>query len=585
MRGVGVVLIALTLALTPFISSVQNAHAAVSDWQQGININPKSDTDYGSASFRESLENFVEIGGDSVALVIPVYQSNLWSTDVNRGWNTPTDESLAQGISVAKSLGLRVVVKVHLEIYEGGWRAEIQPWNRDEWFQKYSDLITHFAQIANDNGADIFNVGSEMVNVAAHTVNADNTDRWRGMIDRVRGVFNGGIMYTANSTGDGGCHIDEKVCIQFWDAVDYIGLSVYYGLWGGDVQGMMEAWGHWDHSDIRPFVAQQTKPIIFSEIGYRSVEQSHQDPWNWARGGPYDGQQQVRAYEAFFRYWDSVNYVDGAYLWEWESNPHAGGEGSTSYTPQNKPAQNVLSDWYGRGGNGGGGDEDNGGGDNDAVFETYAVTGGVVEENSEVQITARVENVGSQVANTVVDIEVYNGSGDKVHQKYFEGQNFGAGEERAYDTYWVPSMPGIYQIKIGIFGSGWSPTLSWNNNALEFEVARANGGGGDEDPPPPDSGNIHVWWPTDGARISGTQPLKAVIYELNLDSYNMFWQVGNGQLNGMYDSAEDYPHKEAYVDFTNWNWNGSGPYTLTFVAENKGGGETVGRESVDIFVE
>lgn len=39
----------------------------------------------------------------------------------------------------------------------------------------------------------------------------------------------------------------------------------------------------------------------------------------------------------------------------------------------------------------------------------------------------------------------------------------------------------------------------------------------------------------------------------------------------MPDNYADYPHKEALVDLTNWNWRGTGPYVLTFVAKDPNG--------------
>lgn len=51
----------------------------------------------------------------------------------------------------------------------------------------------------------------------------------------------------------------------------------------------------------------------------------------------------------------------------------------------------------------------------------------------------------------------------------------------------------------------------------------------------------------------------------------MYWQVDGGTLVEMPDSYADYPHKEAIVDLTNWNWKGSGPYVITFVIKDLSG--------------
>jgi len=82
---------------------------------------------------------------------------------------------------------------------------------------------------------------------------------------------------------------------------------------------------------------------------------------------------------------------------------------------------------------------------------------------------------------------------------------------------------------------------------------------------------LSIWWPLSGGVVNGTQPFKAVIDTKPLTEYQMFWQVDNGQLNGMSDNLNEAPHKEASVDLSGWNWRGSGPYTLNFIAKDLNG--------------
>jgi endoglucanase len=91
-----------------------------------------------------------------------------------------------------------------------------------------------------------------------------------------------------------------------------------------------------------------------------------------------------------------------------------------------------------------------------------------------------------------------------------------------------------------------------------------------------------IWWPTDNAQLSGSQPFKAVIPGKSLTDYRTYWQVDGGQLHAMYDSYQDGAHKEAWVSVDGWNWRGSGPYRVTFVSKNKKGQE-LSRSSASIF--
>lgn len=81
--------------------------------------------------------------------------------------------------------------------------------------------------------------------------------------------------------------------------------------------------------------------------------------------------------------------------------------------------------------------------------------------------------------------------------------------------------------------------------------------------------SIDVRWPTEGATVSGTQAFKALLTGKTLEQYRMFWQVDEEKMSEMSDSHDDYAHKEATVDVT--DWAGDGSHQVTFVAENKGG--------------
>jgi hypothetical protein len=46
-----------------------------------------------------------------------------------------------------------------------------------------------------------------------------------------------------------------------------------------------------------------------------------------------------------------------------------------------------------------------------------------------------------------------------------------------------------------------------------------------------DSGiETNVWWPTEAVPVMGTQPFKAMLSGMNVEQYDMYWQVDGGQL-------------------------------------------------------
>ncbi len=73
----------------------------------------------------------------------------------------------------------------------------------------------------------------------------------------------------------------------------------------------------------------------------------------------------------------------------------------------------------------------------------------------------------------LVDIEVYNSSGQKVYQTYWDNQSFSANVTKSFSRSWrVPSnLPrGTYTLKIGVFRTGWAGLNHWNDQAATFTV-------------------------------------------------------------------------------------------------------------------
>jgi endoglucanase len=95
---------------------------------------------------------------------------------------------------------------------------------------------------------------------------------------------------------------------------------------------------------------------------------------------------------------------------------------------------------------------------------------------------------------------------------------------------------------------------------------------------------MDIWWPVEGSVIKGTQPLKALLPNRAIDAYAMFWQVDRDRLNPMDSNYEGWPHKEATVDFSGWNWKGNGPYLITFTAKDSSG-NVISERSVNITIE
>ncbi len=78
--------------------------------------------------------------------------------------------------------------------------------------------------------------------------------------------------------------------------------------------------------------------------------------------------------------------------------------------------------------------------------------------------------------NMVVDLELYNSSGVKLAQTFYQGQSFTKSQTRAYSwSYKLPSgaAAGKYTLMVGVFTSGWSSDVYWNSSAATFTAKAA----------------------------------------------------------------------------------------------------------------
>ena len=582
-----------TLLVSGGLISFSPAHASIDTWQKGASVEPRWTTDFGSATFKQSIDNLAKTHANYVSLIIPYYQSNAYSTDIQPGWNTPTDDSLAQGIQYIHSKGMKVMLVIHLESYDGQWRAQINPGDRATWYANYSAMLNHVATIAAAQSAESLIIGAELIDMASQMQYSDNGTQWSTMIDRVRAIYNGQLSYSAN-WGDGGW-FDEKDNINFWNKLDFIGISAYFNLnSGGDVPSLKGAWDYWNDREIRGLQQRWNKPIVFTEVGYKSVSGAHYQPWDYNRGGAADQTEQANDYQALFDYWNTQPFFAGVQLWNWSTDPNAGW-GSTDYTPQHKAAEQVMTQWFGA---------------TAASISpapsnvSFSSSGGPNTmsplTNQPVSLRAQIQNMGATMNNLIVDLEVRDQNNQKVFQQAYENQNFPASQFNQYTASWTPTAPGQYRYVIGVFNSNWTVAYHWNDNAATFFVGQGTQPTPTPTPTPSPTGTptptptpsptpapsnsgttLDVWWPTSGATVTGLQPFKAMIEDREVAQYNMYWQVDGDQLNSMATNNTDYPHKQALVDLSGWNWNASGLYHLNFVAKDLSG-SLINQKSVDI---
>ncbi|HXY39138.1 MAG TPA: calcium-binding protein, partial [Vicinamibacteria bacterium] len=145
---------------------------------------------------------------------------------------------------------------------------------------------------------------------------------------------------------------DEFTSVSFWPQLDLIGADVYTPLTGKTNPTRAELVAGWRHNrDGHDMVAtfhnlQQAygKPLVFTEIGYRSGDGANSAPWDWGASLPADPGEQADCYEAMYEVWSQeASWMKGPFWWAWDVSPPAAGD--TGYNPRGKPAEDVLRGW------------------------------------------------------------------------------------------------------------------------------------------------------------------------------------------------------------------------------------------------
>jgi len=343
------------------------AHAASTvAWEfKGTTIASYAQDDLASSNTAASLQQLAGTGANSVTFVVTWYQDNIYAANIYRTNNTASDAALITAMNEARALNLKVILKPHVDTLDGQWRARIRPCAvqgvqpcpagsdlTGTWFASYDALMDHYADIAQQDGAAVLSVGAELIDLST---NPANTSQWRAMIAGVRARFAGKLIYSANwgnGAGDPNC---EYTRLPFWDALDYIGISAYFPLANTTtptVSGMVSTWVNTWQPQIAAVQQQWGKPVLFIEGGYRSADGTAQQPFDNWDNWPLDTQEQSDCYQATFQAWATVPWFAGEQFWNWETDPNVSGT-NTGYSVQNKPAQAVVTSWFGGGTSGG----------------------------------------------------------------------------------------------------------------------------------------------------------------------------------------------------------------------------------------
>lgn len=319
----------------PGLTKVERPRYSADDFQAGVMVLVYGNDPAFAAKSAALLDRLARLGVNSVGFVFPIFQRGPTALSVYADASqTPTDVNVTTFLAQARRRGFTVMMRPLLDEqsppFSGHWRGSISPPDRAAWWQSYNQIILRYAQIAQADGASIFDVGTEMTTMEADTA------QWVSLIGAVHQVFNGQLTYSANW---------DHPFPAFGNSLSFIGLDAWFPLAvhsGADpVAEVTAAWTPW-LSQVHRDQLRAGKPLVFTELGIASQQGALTRPWARLPNVPPDDEAQRDYYAGTCRAVKSS--LSGMYWWDYELNPPPAYD--TGFPPDGKPAEAEISRCY-----------------------------------------------------------------------------------------------------------------------------------------------------------------------------------------------------------------------------------------------
>jgi len=278
-------------------------------------------------------------GATDVLVVVNAYQSDRFSSDIAlRRGRSPSETTVARTLLQVRQAGMRAAVMPVVRLANRGrhdWRGVIAPADGlDAWFASYRRFVLPLTRLAEGAGAVRFVVGSELSSLEPYQ------GHWRGLIFELRNHFSGTLTYSANW--------DRIHAVDFWDALDEVGLTAYFPLTADGkprtTESLMRAW-RLPRAQIDALGQRVGKPVLITEVGYPSLGSAADQPWDDSSTANVDLRLQQRLYRSFCDAFAQTSSVSGFYVWNWFGY---GGPRDPGFTPRGKPAARELAKCFDR---------------------------------------------------------------------------------------------------------------------------------------------------------------------------------------------------------------------------------------------
>lgn len=294
----------------------------------------------------EDIKPILDVNANAVAVMPFAFLESLNSPilkfNLKEQWYGERLEGTREAIQILHQDSLKVMLKPQIWIWRGEFTGEINMNSEKDWkqFEKdFKEFIFLFAALAAEEKVEIFSLGTELFNFVEK-----RPEFWRELIAGIRKIYSGKLTYAENW--------DKIDNVPFWGELDYIGVDAYFPLSeekSPALEELKEGWG--THlKQLGKLSKDFGKPVLFTEYGYRNIDYAAKHPWDSSRDlKEINDKNQEIALQALYEEVWKENWFAGGFLWKWHhTHEKSGGEENSQFTPQNKPAEDVVKQYYGK---------------------------------------------------------------------------------------------------------------------------------------------------------------------------------------------------------------------------------------------
>ena len=324
-------IVCITGLVTGCVSVGELKHQSM---MRGFNVMQHENVGWNEPQARRSMQRMRRLGTNAVVLIAFLEQNSSSSLQVRHS-DAVSFYQLKYAIEYAHDLDLEIILKPQMLVYNS-WASAIshssqREWN--QWFESYSEHIIEYARFASKHQVQTFVIGTELSRASRYV-------DWPTLIRKVRAVFHGKLTYAAHNVE--GIH-----AFPYWNQLDAVSLTLYPSLGSSGQYEEMQAYIHHALNRLHNAVQGIDLPLLVLEVGMPSASGASAKPWEWQRlkHARVDLRVQRDAIDIWLRALDQP-WVDGVFIWAWYSDASAGGAMDADYTPQNKPAEQVIRRYW-----------------------------------------------------------------------------------------------------------------------------------------------------------------------------------------------------------------------------------------------